>query len=257
MCAQIFRLSASERDSAGQARRPVSACADDVSLGLIECAPEWKPDMFDHKAFKSTHAIFQCLSEPCPSLFYWPFTRKRWWGIVVRRDRRLVKAWQTFVAPLQQIASPFPGGGTGPLTGHSLFCDSRERVQAELIEAAKRQQSTILPGEKLNYEDHALNTSQANHLRLFKVAHEEWKKKLCDQQKEIPNGAKDLIADLEHNPDQRPRFWRPPNQHNNFTQSFSRAREGEARTLHEFLRALVSFQGIFTESIKYWTGRDC
>lgn len=180
--------------------------ADDVSLGLIECAPEWKPDMFDHKAFNSTHSIFQCLPYPCPSSFYWPFTRKRWWGIVVRRDRRLVKDWQTFVAPFQQIAFPFPGGGTGPLSGHSLFCDSRERVQAELIEAAKRQRATILPGEKLNYEDHALNNSQANHLRLFRGAHEEWKRKLSDRQKEIPEGAKDLMADLEHNPDSRPRF---------------------------------------------------
>ena len=165
---------------------------DDIDLGVLECAPEWKTDLFRDSCVADTHDLHPCDPRPCPSQFGWPFTRKRFWGLILKKNRRLVQSWPDFSKHFLQDPT---------LDGHVFFCDTREHVHGELSAAAMRNGSSVLPGEQMNFQDHALTTYQGNHLRFALAAHPEWIEKTRAAGKEIPRGAHDILCDLDHNPD--------------------------------------------------------
>lgn len=164
---------------------------DEIDVGILECAPGWKSDLFESRLMDS-HVMHECEPKPCPSQFGWPFPRQRFWSVVLSKRFTLVKDWETFSTPFHCSPS---------LDGHAFFADTPAAVETLLTEKAKSHGSAVLAGEVLNFEEHALSGSQTTYLKTFREAHAKHLCTMREKAKDIPPGMHHLICDLDHNPD--------------------------------------------------------
>ena len=174
-----------------------SMSRDSVDIAVLECAPGWKPDLVTDSEVAKTHTLHSCQPRPCPSQFGWPFTRERYYGVLLRNNRRMVKSWEEFSSPFLEKPK---------VSGHAFYCDEPAHIMEDLQLSAGAHAAGVLPGEALNFEQHGLGSSQQSFLRFFREAHAKHLARLKAKGLPIPPGAEDLLADLHHNPDQVARF---------------------------------------------------
>ena len=172
-------------------------CLPCLDIAVLECAPGWKPDLVTDSEVAKTHTLHSCQPRPCPSQFGWPFTRERYYGVLLRNNRRMVKSWEEFSSPFLEKPK---------VSGHAFYCDEPAHIMEDLQLSAGAHAAGVLPGEALNFEQHGLGSSQQSFLRFFREAHAKHLARLKAKGLPIPLGAEDLLADLHHNPDQVARF---------------------------------------------------
>ena len=199
-CIDFSRIGAQAGYEGPSTKPALSFCgtfrADGVDIGIVECAPGWDASLCV-ASLEGSHTLVDREPKPCPSRFGWPFTRLRYYGLVLKNGHKLMKSWGAFSKPFEKPVS---------LTGHDFFVDAPAAVAQQMKEAMRRVGSELLPGETPSYETHGLTGSQATFLRNFREAHQEKVQDMRRRNKEVPKGMDMLICDLQHNPDQRLRM---------------------------------------------------
>lgn len=170
--------------------------ADDIDVGVIECAPTWDHTMFA-AGVSATHDVVHCSPQPCPSRFGWPCRRVRYYGLVVRRGLRVTKSWADFSSPFERPPQ---------MSMHDFFADTADEVERHKIEAIKRVGGHLLPGEHAEYEAHGLTGTQQLYLRGFREANTARLAAMRAKGVSIPRGSEHVMCDLDHNPDERLRL---------------------------------------------------
>jgi len=196
-----FSMFGAQSDIKGESTKPaLSFCgtfrADRVDIGIIECAALWDPSLC-LAGLESSHVLVACEPKPCPSRFGWPFTRLRYYGLILKKEHKLTKSWEVFSKPFEKPVT---------LTGHEFYVESPAAVASHLKEAMRMVGSELMPGETASYETHGLTGSQVTFLRVFREIHKDKLQDMQTKKKEMPNGMDELICDLEQNPDHRVRM---------------------------------------------------